>query len=79
MGPTLFSMNLEFFLSYHMFRCEVSVCDQSACIHIRQAIYNVFTMCGFKESRFEPTDVGLFLYTFFTTVWFFLSPGNPLI
>ena len=61
-----------------MFRCEVSVYDQCACIHIRQAIYNVFTMCGFKESRFEPTNVGLFLYTFFTTVGFFLSPGNPL-
>ena len=65
--------------SYHMSRCEVSVCDQSACIHIRQAIYNVFTMCGFKESRFEPTNVGVFLYTFVTTVGFFLSPGNPLI
>ena len=35
--------------------------------------------CGFKESRFEPTNVGLFLYTFFTTVGAFLSPGNPLL
>ena len=62
-----------------MSRCEVSVCDQSACIHIGQAIYNVFTMRGFKESRFDPTNVRLFPYTFFTTVGLFLSPGNPLI
>ena len=62
----------------HMFRCEVSVYDQSACIHIRQSIYNVFTMCGFKESRFEPTNVGHFLYTFFTTVGFFFHQATHL-